>query len=254
MSPDMTTALIALTVCGLVLLVSAVQRVAGFGFGLVMAPFLVVLLDPHEGVMLANLLSLVPPLFIMWELRSHIEWRKFLWLSLGGLAIMMPAAWVSVQAPAGPLYIVVGAVVLAGLVASSLFAGRVHVDGAALQTATGVTAGAGAVIAGVAAPPLTIYGMLSRWPLLPMIATMQPLWVVIAAASVGSKWYLGDGVVPGLPWWGWLGALVAMPLGIWIGRMIQNAVDAKVVSRFVVGLAVVGALLALVTGVRMTFF
>ena len=34
----------------------------------------------------------------------------------------------------------------------------------------------------------------------------------------------------------------------------RNAVDAKVVSRFVVGLAVVGALLALVTGVRMTFF
>lgn len=219
-----------------------------------MAPFLVVLLDPHEGVMLANLLSLVPPFFIMWELRSHIEWRKFFWLSLGGLAIMMPAAWVSVQAPAGPLYIVVGAVVLAGLLASSIVAGRVHVDGATLQTTTGATAGAGAVIAGVAAPPLTIYGMLSRWPLLPMIATMQPFWVVIAAASVGSKWYLGDGVVPGLPWWGWLGTLFAIPLGVWIGRLIQNAVDAKVVSRFVVGLAVVGALLALITGVRMTFF
>ncbi len=45
-----------------------------------------------------------------------------------------------------------------------------------------------------------------------------------------------------------------MPLGIWIGRKIQHAVDAAVVSRFVIGLAVVGALLALATGVRMTFF
>lgn len=250
----MTPVLVALCICGLVLLVSAVQRVAGFGFGMVLAPFLVVLLNPHEGVMLANLLSLVPPLFIMWELRIHIEWKKFLWLALGSTVIMMPAAWVSVQAPAGPLYIVVGAMVLMGLVASSVFAGRVHMDGRILQGLTGATAGAGAVIAGVGAPPLTIYGMLSRWPLLPMIATMQPLWLIMAATAVGSKWYLGDGVVPGLPWWGWLGALAAMPLGIWIGRKIQHAVDAAVVSRFVIGLAVVGALLALATGVRMTFF
>ena len=249
----MTSALVALCICGLVLLVSAVQRVAGFGFGLVMAPFLVVLLNPHEGVMLANLLSLVPPLFIMWELRAHIEWKKFLWLALGSLLIMLPAAWVSVQAPPGPLYIAVGAVVLAGLIASSLFAGRVQVDGRTLQSLTGAAGGAGAVIAGVAAPPLTIYGMLSRWPLLPMIATMQPLWVVMAASAVGSKWYLGDGALPGLPWWGWAGALAAMPLGIWIGRKIQHAVDATLVSRFVVGLAVAGALLALATGVQMTF-
>ncbi|GAA4831220.1 sulfite exporter TauE/SafE family protein [Garicola koreensis] len=251
----MESALISVVVIVATLVVAGIQRIVGFGFGMVMAPFLVLIMPPHEGVMLVNFLSIFAPILIMWQLRQYIEWGKFLWLAVPALLIMPAAAWLAVHTPPGPLYIVVAAVVLMGLVISAVIR-RVssRVDGRTVQTLTGIGAGAGTVLAGVGAPATTVYTVLSRWSLLKMIATLQPLWLVMSAAAFGMKWALDQGQLPGLPWWGWVGSTAAIIVGIYLGQWVQRRVSDQLIGRSVLALAALGALAALFTGVRMTFF
>lgn len=245
MDPVLTAGLI----CALVLGVSVIQRVAGSGFGLIMAPFLVVMLTPHEGVMLANFLSLFPPLLIMWELWRHIEWEKFFRLTLWALVLIPPGAFLAAHASPGLLSIGVGLMVLFGLGVSLLFArSDRRIDGHVPQAVTGAAAGAGTVLVGIGAPPVAIYTVISRWPLVTMIATVQPLWLIISGVSFGSKWLLDEGQLPSLPWWAWLGAVLSIPVGVWAGQHVERLLSKALVRRLVVLLAVLGAVMALATG------
>lgn len=242
---------VALTVVGLVLLSSIIQRIAGMGFGMILAPFIVVMLGAHEGIMLVNFLSIVAPVLVVPRVWPDIEWRRVMWIGVPAMAIMPAAAWLSVNSPAGPLYMLVAALVLFGL-SSSLILRRINrrIDGKAAQVITGIGSGAGTVLGGVGGPAVTIYAVLSRWPLISMIATLQPMWIMMSAVSFGSKLAFDDGQLPGLPWWAWVGSAAAIVLGIFVGEWVQRRVDEKLVRRLVVVLAFLGALLALATGLR----
>src|SRR5690625_7179342 len=56
------------------------------------------------------------------------------------------------------------------------------------RSITGIGSGLGTVLGGVGGPAVTVYAVLSRWPVLPMVATMQPLWIIISSVSFASKW------------------------------------------------------------------
>ncbi|WP_237089902.1 TSUP family transporter [Nesterenkonia sp. PF2B19] len=99
----------AVGVVAFVLLAATIQRIAGLGFGMILAPFLVVLIGAHEGVMLVNFLSIIAPVLVLPRIWDDIEWRKVLWLGIPAVLVMPAAAWVSVVSPAGPLYVVVAA-------------------------------------------------------------------------------------------------------------------------------------------------
>src|SRR5690625_7659737 len=100
--------------------------------------------------------------------------------------------------------------VLASLVISVALV-RVHttVDGRTAQVITGIGSGLGTVLGGVGGPAVTVYAVLSRWPVLPMVATMQPLWIIISSVSFASKWAWDDGQLPDMRWWVWLTIEVA---------------------------------------------
>ncbi|MCH8560647.1 sulfite exporter TauE/SafE family protein [Nesterenkonia sp. LB17] len=247
-------ALIPLAVVGLVLLAAVIQRLVGLGFGMVMAPFLVVLIGAHEGVMLVNFLSIFAPMLVLPRIWSDIEWRKVLWLGLPALAVMPAAAWISVNSSAGPLYVVVAALVIIGLITSMLLS-RItfQADGATTRVIAGIGSGAGTVIAGVGGPAMTIYAVLSRWPIMSMIATLQPIWILLSLGSFGIKWSFDDGALPGLPWWAWAGSVVAIVLGIVIGEWLQRRIDEALVRRLVLILAFIGSIMALITGLRLMF-
>lgn len=244
----------AIAVVAFVLLAATIQRVAGLGFGMILAPFMVVLIGAHEGIMLVNFLSIIAPALVLPRIWNHIEWRKVLWLGIPAILIMPLSAWVSVMSEAGPLYVVVAGLVLLGLLASVLLSRvDVAVDGASrtVQIITGLGSGAGTVLGGVGGPAVTIYAVLSRWPVVKMVATLQPMWIVMSACSFGTKWAFDDGQMPGMPWWAWAGSVVAIILGIYFGEWVQRRVDESTVRVLVVILAVLGSLLALGTGLRL---
>lgn len=243
---------LALTLISLVLLCAMIQRVAGMGLGIVFAPYAVVLIGAHEGIMLANFLGGLMPIVMLPRIWSQIKWRKVLWLGLPAIAVMPGAAWLSSISPPAPLYLVVALLVLLSLVISVLLA-RVDttVDGHTAQVVTGVGIGLGTVLGGVGGPAATVYAVLSRWPALPMVATLQPLWILVSSVSFGTKWAWDDGQLPDLPGWVWIAMLAAVVVAVGLGELVQKQLRESGIQQLVVVLGFVGALLSLWTGLRL---
>lgn len=246
------TLTLSLTLIALVLTCAIIQRVAGMGLGIVFAPYAVVLIGAHEGIMLANLLGGLVPMVMLPRVWSQIEWGKVLWLGLPAIAVMPGAAWLSSISPPAPLYLVVATLVLLSLVISVLLA-RVDttVDGHPAQLATGVGIGLGTVLGGVGGPAATVYAVLSRWPALPMVATLQPLWILVSLVSFGSKWAWDDGQLPQMPWWVWTAMLASLVVSVGLGELLQKRLGELGIHRLVIVLGFVGAALSLWTGVRL---
>ena len=243
---------LALTLIGLVLTCAVIQRVAGMGLGIVFAPYAVVLIGAHEGIMLANFLGGLVPIVMLPRIWSQIEWDKVLWLGLPAIAVMPGAAWLSSVSPPAPLYLVVATLVLLSLVISVLLA-RVAttVDGVPVQIGTGIGIGLGTVLGGVGGPAATVYAVLSRWPALPMVATLQPLWILVSLVSFGTKLAWDDGQLPDMPGWVWAAMLASLVLAVGLGEMLQRRLGELGIHRLVIVLGFVGALLSLGTGVRL---
>lgn len=243
---------LAMTLLGLVLLAAVIQRVAGLGLGMLFAPYAVVLIGAHQGIMLANFLGTLMPLLLLPRIWDRIQWRTVAWIGLPAVAVMPGAAWLSSVSPPGPLYIVTASLVLLSLLISVALV-RVHtiVDGRTAQVVTGIGSGLGTVLGGVGGPAVTVYAVLSRWPVLPMVATLQPLWILISSVSFASKLAWDDGQVPDLPWWMWIAMVAIVIASIFLGEAVQKRLAEKTIQRFVMVLGFVGALLALGTGVRL---
>ncbi|MGO1482147.1 MAG: TSUP family transporter, partial [Brachybacterium sp.] len=79
---------VALTLIGLVLLAAVIQRVAGLGLGMLFAPYAVVLIGAHEGIMLANFLGTLMPILLLPRIWSQIQWRTVAWIGLPAVAVM----------------------------------------------------------------------------------------------------------------------------------------------------------------------
>ncbi|MDR8020099.1 sulfite exporter TauE/SafE family protein [Nesterenkonia aerolata] len=242
--------ILSLGVISAVLVSAVVQRVSGFGFGLVLAPPLVVLLGSHQGVMLANFLSIIAPLFIMPRVWRDIDWRRFRMLALPALLVIPIAAWFSTLTPPGFLDIIVALMIIVGLICTVHIASTTRqVDGAVTVTLTGIGAGIGTAVAGVGAPATTIYAVLSGWATRAMVATLQPLWLLLSAMAFLTKSVMDQGHVPDLPWQTWFFCALAILGGILLGERIQNRVADHKVRRFVIALAFVGAAMALGSGI-----
>src|SRR5690625_5497969 len=82
---------------------------------MIFAPYAVVLIGAHEGIMLANFLGTLMPVLLLPRSWSQIEWHKVWWLSLPAVAVMPAPAWVSSISPPGPSCIVVALLELASL-------------------------------------------------------------------------------------------------------------------------------------------
>ncbi|NDK30963.1 TSUP family transporter [Nesterenkonia haasae] len=240
-------------VFGLILVAAVLQRITGLGFAMMLAPFLVVILGPHTGVMLTNMLAFVAPLLMLALVWREIEWRRLLIIAPVALLVMPLFGWIAAVSAPGPLYIVVASLVLIGL-SLSLIVSRIHAraDGPLTRVLTGIGAGGGVVLAGVGGPAMTVYAVVSRWNVRSFAATLQPLWILLSVAGFLTKVTFSGDEIPVFPWWFWIGSLVVIVAGLGIGTLMRSWVRDAAVRRLVIFLAFVGALLSLMTGIRET--
>ncbi|WP_431862849.1 TSUP family transporter [Micrococcus terreus] len=226
------------------------QRIAGIGFAMMLAPFMVVLLGPHGGVLFVNLLGAVAPAMIIPRVRSRIDPVILRRLVIPAVVATVPGVLLTLVLPTAPMSIAVGLLVIVGLgVAVGMRASGRPRDGSGLQYATGAAAGLTSAVAGVGGPALTAYALVSRWDLRTFAATIQPFFVVIGVVGFGMKLLLDPAQMPELPWWGWVGSIVAIVAGIWVGEKLEPHLPDRIVRILVIVIGFIGAALALVQGV-----
>ncbi|WP_150462673.1 sulfite exporter TauE/SafE family protein [Nesterenkonia ebinurensis] len=235
----------------LLVVASILQRVTGMGFALLLAPFLAVMVGPHSGVILTNALSFLAPLLMIAAVWKDIDWRRLAVIVPAALLVMPPFGWVMANTPQGPLYIVVGSIVILAL-AVTLWLNRidVHADGKGLLVATGVGTGGGVVLAGVGAPAMTSYAVLARWNITSFAASLQPLWALTALTAFGVNYFYSGESLPSFPWWFWPLCVPVILVGMWAGGGVRKLVSESLVRKLVIGLALFGGLLSLITGIR----
>lgn len=246
----MSELLIPAAIIGLVILASALQRVTGLGFAMVSAPFFVVMLGPHGGVILTTLLAGSMSALMLATVWKRVEWGKAAWLVPASVLVVPPFAWLAEQAHVGVLYVTVAVLVLLGLSAGVIasWVGRSIPDTPTVRVVAGAGSGIGTILAGVGGPAITIYAILSRWDPHRMAATLQPLWVALSAAALTSKLIFSGNHTPDFHWAVWGGCVLAIFVGIGIGGVLSRRVRADAVRRLVIILAFLGAVTALITG------
>src|SRR5699024_12787094 len=95
--------------------------------------------------------------------------------------------------------------VVVGLGAALLMRATVErISGRSAQVLAGVGAGGGGVLAGVVGPAMTIYGVLSCWPVASFAASLQPMWILVSVATLASRYFIQGSTIPVLSWWAWV--------------------------------------------------
>lgn len=237
----MSTGLL-LAIIGAIFLGATTQRIAGIGFAMLVVPFLVLMLGPHEGVLLVNMCAVVSSTIIMVRVWHGIDWRMFRWLVFPSLFGSIPGSFAAVFLPAAPLAVTVGAVVLAALTISLVLQrSTVVVTGNAPKAVAGFAAGLTNSMAGVGGPAVSVYALLARWPQRPFAATLQPFFVVIGMVTIITKVTLAPGQVPPIEPWAWAGIGIAIVAGIFTGERLARHIRDDHARFAVIVIAFIGA-------------
>ncbi|WP_309080496.1 sulfite exporter TauE/SafE family protein [Zhihengliuella sp.] len=238
-----------LMVLGLVVLGAVAQRVAGLGFAMLVSPFLVLLLGPHVGVFMINVCGVVSSALIMPRVWRDIDWSMFRWLTVSSIAGSVPGVIAAALMDSGPLSIFVGGIVLIALILSlSLSRAHVVVTGKAPRAVAGFASGMTNAMAGVGGPAVSAYAVLTRWPQRAFAATLQPFFTCMGAVAVITKLIVDPSQAPLLDWWMWALIVVAIVIGIFGGERLQRHVSDRSARIFVITIAFIGAIMALVEG------
>ena len=151
---------------------ASLQRVGGLGFALIAAPFLVLLLGPHAGITLTNLLTFIVSATTFVAMRSHVDTHRAKLLVPSGLVGVVPGFVAINYMSAGPLMVVEGGLIILGLAMTRLpwrLTEGVHYQ----TTAYGLASGFMTVTAGVGGPALAVYAMMTDWKRQEFVATAQ---------------------------------------------------------------------------------
>lgn len=211
------------------------QRVTGLGFALVSSPFLVLLLGPFQGVLLANALSLAANLVVLAQTWRAVEVRRALLLAVPALAAVVPGAWVAGALPAPVLSVLVGSLVLVALLVVLLVQRARVLRGHGGAVAAGGASGFMNVTAGVGGPAITLYAISTEWQHRPFVATVQLYFALLNAGSLLVKGW------PQLAPSAWGVAALALAMGILVGHRLSGVVSPERARAAVVVLALLGA-------------
>ncbi|WP_125100728.1 sulfite exporter TauE/SafE family protein [Leucobacter chromiireducens] len=233
----------------LILAGSAAQRMAGLGFALLVAPFMTLVLGPHEGVLLVNLLGVLSSVLILPRVWRSIDWSMFRWLGAFAVVGAVLGSWLGQRFSPAVMSVAVGAIVIVALAASlALQHARFTTEPRAPRAAAGFLSGLTNALAGVGGPAVSAYAVLTRWPQTAFAATLQPYFILVGATSATAKLTMDPAGIPAAAWWFWLLVVLAVLGGIAAGERLLRVVAPTQVRRFVIVLAFVGAGASLVHG------
>jgi uncharacterized protein len=225
------------------------QRIAGMGFAMMVAPFVVLAFGPAQGVVLVNLCGTVVALITMLQLRRDVEWSTFAWLITSSLVGIAVGVFTVRSLDVALFQVLVGGILILAIVGSVLIARTsAHVSGRRWTAVAGVSTGALVAAAGIGGPPMTIYAVLSGWNQRSFAATMQPYQACVSAVAVLATLAGAPESWPALPGASWLVVIAAIGIGLAGGNLLARVVPPAVGRWVVIALALIGAVITLISG------
>jgi uncharacterized membrane protein YfcA len=218
------------------------QRATGLGFTLVSGPFLILILDPYNGVVLANALSMCTNAIVLCTTVQRTDVKLAGQLCLGTICAIPLGAWLAGTLAPDLLMVVVGSVSTVATATVALNRPFTMFRRRTGAVAAGVASGFGNVTAGVGGPPLAIYAMGTGWSQTSFVPTVQVVGFVTNAGSLLAK---HDARLPGTLL---LGCAAGVALGALLGQLLSGRLSECSGRRIVITLALVGGVLSIAKG------
>ncbi len=238
MFADRTT----LEVLAVLFFATTIRSAFGFGEALIAVPLLALLMPVNVAAPVAVLVSITVALIVVMQ-----DWRKIHMRSAGWLVLStlfgIPLGLVMLKTVPEPVVKGILAVLIIAFSTFSLRTGNRHeLKNDRLAWLFGFAAVILGGAYGMNGPPLVIYGSLRRWSPGHFRATLQGYF--LPASLIGMIGYLAAGLWSSTVSRFYLWSLPVVVLAIFLGRMINQRLDAK---RFLVyvhgGLVLIGVVL-----------
>ena len=221
------------------------QNVAGFGFALVLAPLLVLFLDPEDTVIIVNILAMLSAAAIVWRLREHIAWRTAGVLFAASFAGMPLGLLVLLIVDGRVLQILIALAVLSGTLA--LARGLTIGAGNGIAALAGVAGGFLRTSTSAAGPPVILYLQGRRFP--PDTFRATGSCFLMATGAVALVLYAATGRLDAGIGLSVGAAIPGVVIGTAVGATLAGRVSERWFRRIVTIVLIATAATALVTAI-----
>ncbi|MGB5935771.1 MAG: sulfite exporter TauE/SafE family protein [Ornithinimicrobium sp.] len=245
----MTSAPVLAAIVAVFVFGAGLQRIAGLGMGLVVAPILTLMLGPATGVTLSNAGAVITTMLVLGALRRDVDWPEFRALAplivlgsvIGAFAVReLSASW---------LETLIGVSILVALALTLAADGHIRLRGRTVAVTAGTVGGFMNATAGVAGPAMTIYAVATRWEQRSFAATLQPILLTANLTALLGKGLVGSVPVADLLVWPvWVAIVAAVPTGVLVGGYVNKWIDNRTARWTAILIAAVGGVVTLVRG------
>lgn len=222
---------------------AALQRVTGLGFTLISGPLLVLVLNPFDGIVLANILSALIALVVLVRTFRSVRWRTALKLAIGIVVGVPIGAVVVYSLDADMLLVLVGVLTTVAVLLALTRHPMPVFRGTPGAIFAGSLSGFSNVTAGVGGPALAMFGVSTKMPMHAFIPTVQVVGFLTNALSVAAKPNMS------LPWPLVIGAVCCVLIGLVAGKFLQRVFTPTRAQTLALALALAGSLAATIRGV-----
>uniref|UniRef100_UPI0030F49070 sulfite exporter TauE/SafE family protein n=1 Tax=Streptomyces sp. GSL17-111 TaxID=3121596 RepID=UPI0030F49070 len=227
---------------GVVFFGAAVQRLAGIGFGLVAAPFLVLLVGPMDGVSTANCAGIAISGLGLLATWRGVRLRSMVPL-VAAAAVTVPLGALVARGLPEPVLLTAMGALLSLLVLLMVRGVRLP---ALRGTAGAVTAGAASGFmnssAGLGGPAVSLYAVNAGWSAREFVPNAQFYGLVVNVFSIAAK---GP---PALSGGAWLVTGATLAAGLVAGHLVAARTPEGRARRVILALALGGGLVTLAKG------
>ncbi len=221
---------------------SFIQGFSGFGFALVTMPLLSLLIPVKEAVPLVALCGLIINIWLVIELRQHLEFAEVKYLIAGSVLGIPAGAYFLSSAPSGALKILLGIIVLL-FVIFTIFR---FIKPTGVRKEYGIIYGIFSGLLGGAfntnGPPVLIYFYLQGWDKTRQKSMITGFFIFTSSFIVLT--HLIGGISAAKTFSNFLWLLPAVLAGIFLGSRLFTKVSTEFFNKFVlIGLTVIAVIL-----------
>jgi uncharacterized protein len=227
-----------------------VRGYAGFGFSLLAVTAISLALPPATVVPSIFLMEIAASLHLLPSVWREVHWRAIGLLLLGCLAATPWGVWLLATAPAAPMQVALGAVVLAA--AALLYRGHAlrAMPGRAATVATGAASGLLNGAFGIGGPPVVLFFFAS--PAGAAVGRASVIAYFLGTDTIGLAFMLRQGLVGREQLALALVFLPALAAGVWIGARGFRHADPDAFRRWTLSLLMLLAVLTAGQGLLAT--
>lgn len=233
-----------LTVLGVVFISTLVHAVFGFGSALVAMPLLALSVGLSFATPFVALMCSIINLILAVRYWNNVYWRPVIQLVLGSLLGIPVGIWLLKGLNEDLLRFILGLVIAGNSIYALVRPNMPHIKTEGFAWLCGLISGALGGAYNTNGPPVVIYGLMRRWPVLNFIATMQ--WYFLITGLLVMAWHGMSGLWTENVLLSLIKALPVILLALWVGRRLRDRFSPAIYVRYIHIFLIISGLILLI--------